>query len=343
MDFQKHETAYICVTMEASTNVMRNQLINRQKSLTKKVDSILSELNKSQKVEYEFDELKTIGLLAAELQNATAQLKAVENLLADWKVLENEVSSSRSEPQTTSNTPNSQQADKTAPEATAEADADNEKTENAQSTSGTSEQSTETDSSQPDEPQPDSSTKHPGSDAEVDSGSDQKNTDERKEETENESSKSAHQEVKSDSQIQGGSDTHQDKRLEEIPPEVKEEEALSSQVDKPNAESKKTHAGQSHKKFSLQTEPGFTDQLGNNPLKDLKEAIGLNERFLFSNELFNGNMEAFNRALNELNHLQGRADAERLINEQLAEKHKWNPEDEAVERFILLVKRRFAA
>ena len=83
------------------------------------------------------------------------------------------------------------------------------------------------------------------------------------------------------------------------------------------------------------------DKLRANTIQKLAESIALNERFLFSNELFNGNMEAFKRALTELDHIASLADAERYINIQLKEENQWNMESETVEKFITLIKRRF--
>jgi hypothetical protein len=82
-------------------------------------------------------------------------------------------------------------------------------------------------------------------------------------------------------------------------------------------------------------------RLKKSPVSDLKAAIGLNQRFLFSNELFNGNMEAFNRAINELNHLESLNDAKRFMEIQLAPTYEWNNESEAVIEFNELVERRF--
>lgn len=82
-------------------------------------------------------------------------------------------------------------------------------------------------------------------------------------------------------------------------------------------------------------------RLKKSPVSDLKAAIGLNQRFLFSNELFNGNMEAFNRAVNELNHLESLNDAKRFMEIQLAPTYEWNNESEAVIEFTELVERRF--
>lgn len=88
-------------------------------------------------------------------------------------------------------------------------------------------------------------------------------------------------------------------------------------------------------------ETSVADKLRSNSIQKLADSIALNERFLFSNELFNGNMEAFKRALTELDHIASIADAQRYIDVQLKTENQWNMESETVERFVSLVKRRF--
>lgn len=82
-------------------------------------------------------------------------------------------------------------------------------------------------------------------------------------------------------------------------------------------------------------------RLQKQPIHDLRRAIGLNERFLYTNELFNGNMEAFNLAINELNHISSLEDAFRIIDLQLKPKYNWEDTSEAVAQFLDLVERRF--
>ena len=61
----------------------------------------------------------------------------------------------------------------------------------------------------------------------------------------------------------------------------------------------------------------LADKVSTQPLNDIKKAIGINERFLYANVLFNGDMEAFSRAVEELNHLESILDATRLMDEEL--------------------------
>ena len=86
----------------------------------------------------------------------------------------------------------------------------------------------------------------------------------------------------------------------------------------------------------------LADKVGTQPLNDIKKAIGINERFLYANVLFNGDMGAFSRAVEELNHLESILDATRLMDEELSSKYHWDEEDETVIAFKTLVSRRFS-
>lgn len=83
------------------------------------------------------------------------------------------------------------------------------------------------------------------------------------------------------------------------------------------------------------------DMAGQVKVKDLKKAMGINERFLFANELFGGDMSAFTQAVQELNHISSSADANRMMNEQLAKRFHWDEASEVTESFRSLVSRRF--
>lgn len=84
------------------------------------------------------------------------------------------------------------------------------------------------------------------------------------------------------------------------------------------------------------------DRAGLKPIADLKKAMAINERFLFANELFGGDMKAFNQAIEELNHISSHEDAKKMMNEQLATKYSWDEESEITESFRILIARRFA-
>lgn len=87
--------------------------------------------------------------------------------------------------------------------------------------------------------------------------------------------------------------------------------------------------------------PTLADRLKVKPIGKLADSISLNERFLFSNELFNGNMEAFKRALNELDHIASLTDAQRYIDVQLRVENEWDNNSFTVKSFVTLVERKF--
>ena len=87
--------------------------------------------------------------------------------------------------------------------------------------------------------------------------------------------------------------------------------------------------------------PTLADRVGQSHLSDLKKAFGINERFLYANELFNGDMSAFTQAIEEFNHLESSNDAQRH-QDNLSSKYKWDEESETVIAFKSVVSRRFA-
>jgi hypothetical protein len=94
-------------------------------------------------------------------------------------------------------------------------------------------------------------------------------------------------------------------------------------------------------KLSGKEDNSVVDQLQKQPISDLTTAIGLNERYLYSNELFGGNMEVFRSALKELNSKANLSEALAYFNEDLLVKNNWNIENELVHSLKLLVARRF--
>jgi hypothetical protein len=80
-----------------------------------------------------------------------------------------------------------------------------------------------------------------------------------------------------------------------------------------------------------------------NPVSDLKKSIGINEKFSFINELFNGDLNAYNDAIEKLNSSSGLTDAIALLEDTLASNQKWDKELPAFLNLKTLVERRFGA
>lgn len=79
------------------------------------------------------------------------------------------------------------------------------------------------------------------------------------------------------------------------------------------------------------------------PVSDLKKSIGINEKFSFINELFDGDLNAYNEAIEKLNSSQNHESAVSLLNNELATKFGWDNSGESLEKLRTLVDRRFSA
>lgn len=87
------------------------------------------------------------------------------------------------------------------------------------------------------------------------------------------------------------------------------------------------------------SEEGVTEMLKSKPIKNLSEAIGVNDRFLFIREIFNGSSESFNAAIARLDTAESVSDAKAVIMSYTGD----NQENEAVKQLIDLVKRKLPA
>lgn len=78
------------------------------------------------------------------------------------------------------------------------------------------------------------------------------------------------------------------------------------------------------------------------PIRDLKKAIGINDRFLFVNDLFRGDENMYERSLKTINAFTIYPEAEYWIQRELKVKLSWPDNSETVKLFDQLVKRRFS-
>ncbi|MFI5163806.1 MAG: hypothetical protein ACHQHP_01005 [Bacteroidia bacterium] len=83
-----------------------------------------------------------------------------------------------------------------------------------------------------------------------------------------------------------------------------------------------------------------SEKLQHKKISDLKAAIGINEKFQFINELFEGNMKEYNVAIDQINNFSSHPEAESYL-ANLREVYKWNEENPIAANFLELVERRF--
>lgn len=92
--------------------------------------------------------------------------------------------------------------------------------------------------------------------------------------------------------------------------------------------------------------PGSQSELGTvlkgSPVKELRKAIGVNDRFVFIGELFRGDEPMYERSIKTINNFRILAEAEYWMERELKIKLGWDDSREIVQHFYQLVRRRFS-
>lgn len=91
-----------------------------------------------------------------------------------------------------------------------------------------------------------------------------------------------------------------------------------------------------------QAKTELSEVLKESPVKDLRKAIGINDRFLFISDLFRGDESMYERSIKTINSFNIHAEAEYWISRELKLKLGWNKDHATVQHFDQLVKRRFS-
>ena len=84
------------------------------------------------------------------------------------------------------------------------------------------------------------------------------------------------------------------------------------------------------------------DHLVLEPIKDLRSAIGINDKFQFIQELFAGDEKSFEVGIKTINAFKIFPEAQFYIKRELREKNSWDEESNVVKQFDQLIKRRFS-
>lgn len=81
-------------------------------------------------------------------------------------------------------------------------------------------------------------------------------------------------------------------------------------------------------------------KLQQKPINELRTAIGINDKFLFVNELFGGSMEKYNRSIENLDDMKTLNGTLIYLNELKVEL-QWNSSNEAYQKLLNLIHRKF--
>lgn len=84
------------------------------------------------------------------------------------------------------------------------------------------------------------------------------------------------------------------------------------------------------------------EKLGDTRVTDLRQAIGINDKFQFIQELFRGDVDMYERSIRTINEFTSFQEADLWIQRELKIKLGWQDEHSPVKHFYVLLKKRFS-
>ena len=95
--------------------------------------------------------------------------------------------------------------------------------------------------------------------------------------------------------------------------------------------------------FAFNSAKELSEKLSEMPIKNIKKAMGLNERIFTVNELFGGDQAVFDQTVDTLNNLSDFDQAKSFLLQNAASKYNWGAKGRKTKakNFIKLVKRRY--
>jgi hypothetical protein len=87
---------------------------------------------------------------------------------------------------------------------------------------------------------------------------------------------------------------------------------------------------------------GLYNQPAEQPIKDIKAVISLNDKLLFVKDLFNGYSLAYSEAIEIVNRFTSFEEADRFLKTNYVTKNNWESKKATADKFYALLKRRYA-
>ncbi|ADR22227.1 hypothetical protein MATR_01310 [Marivirga tractuosa] len=108
-------------------------------------------------------------------------------------------------------------------------------------------------------------------------------------------------------------------------------------------EEEKVEAGMLNDSLQSKDKQTLADKLAKSGGKSIMKMLTLNQRFMFVNELFEGNQNQFLSAVEQIDGMDSYKEASTHVKKSFADKYDWDMETEEVQEFMELVEKRFGA
>jgi hypothetical protein len=106
-------------------------------------------------------------------------------------------------------------------------------------------------------------------------------------------------------------------------------------------EEDKEQIGILNEKLQSKEKQTLADKLSKTGGKSIMKMLTLNQRFMFVNELFEGNQNLFISSIEQLDAMNNYKEASSHVKKSFADKYSWDMETEEVQEFMELVEKRF--
>ncbi len=166
---------------------------------------------------------------------------------------------------------------------------------------------------------------------------------------ENEASSNFFAERKNESQIDK---LAEEPELTEDIEETADEGAIEPEMNAEGKDQTEEAIGEFESKQEISSKPDINEafasadsslsgHLQKQPIADLMSAIGLNERYLYANNLFEGDMQEFKNAIKMLNEFQSGNEAKAFFDSGLRSTYNWEDDNTLAQALFNLVERRY--
>ena len=119
------------------------------------------------------------------------------------------------------------------------------------------------------------------------------------------------------------------------------EEIIETKAEETKQKKKIDEERRSINEMLSQSQTTLADQFGEQKILDLTKEIGLNERFLLTQNLFKGDAVLFEKTIYRLNNCVSKEEALAFFKNDLAKTFDWNLKSTMVKKFIKLIERRY--
>jgi hypothetical protein len=96
-----------------------------------------------------------------------------------------------------------------------------------------------------------------------------------------------------------------------------------------------------NEKFEQESKSSLAEKLQKSKIQSIKTSLPINQKFVYINNLFNGNIQEFAEAADRIDECRDLSEVKRLLHDTFIPKYRWNTSDEVYKEFEQVVERKF--